>query len=74
MENKPRLYNDPTKAVCGRGEFLEEIEIPISPDGGYNGNGEFQEPEGKVFKILSAGIDSWTGRAYVIRRIEKTIY
>lgn len=70
----PELYSDPSQANCGRDEYLEEIKIPISPDGAYSGDGEFQDPAGRIFKINSIECDSWTGRAYIIRRREETIY
>ncbi len=68
---KPELFNEPTQVTCKRGECVKGIDIEISPDGAYNGNGEFQDPMGRNFKIIGFekredGTHVWIGRGFII--------
>lgn len=70
--DRPReLFNDPTNVVLKRYELLQPVCVEITPEGVYNGNGEFQDPEGMTFRIIGfdrsrSGRERWMGRGWVI--------
>lgn len=70
IKEKPELFSDPESVVLKRGQILRTVIIPITPCGSYNGNGEYQDPEDQIFKIIGwerkMDGDYWTGRAYII--------
>lgn len=75
--NAPLLYNDRkiAEGACQRHEHVSLVSVPISPDGAYDGNGEYTVPDG--IGVLS--IDGftkgehetlWFGKGYVIEKDE----
>lgn len=39
---KPEVFSDSDIVILRRGEQLVPVDVPISPDGGYIGNGQFK--------------------------------
>lgn len=70
IREKPELFNDKEKIVLRYGQIIKTVIIPITPCGSYNGNGEYQDPEDQLFKIIgferSEAENTWIGRAYII--------
>lgn len=60
-EQGPELYSDINEVPLGAGEKVEEINIEVSPDGGYNGN-HFFIPNGRNF--IPLGFDRTNGREF----------
>lgn len=72
-DRAPELLSDPKNVVLKQGERLQPVCVEITPEGVYNGNGQFKDPEGIIFKIIgfdrSNGREFWIGRAYIIKTV-----
>lgn len=66
----PEVFNNPDAVIIGPGKRIRSVDVPIAPDGAYNGNGQFKNAEGLIFKIKGfdktqgEGID-WFGQGYI---------
>lgn len=74
VEPKPQLLNRAeTDDTRGMSTNFCRVIIPVTAEGGYNGNGKFQDPGGKIFRItgfdkLRKGGDCWYAEAFIEKR------
>lgn len=72
-DRAPELFSDPKNVVLKRYERLQPVCVEITPEGIYNGNGQFKDPADMIFKIIgfdrSNGREFWIGRAYTIETV-----
>lgn len=65
----PELFNNPESITLKRNERIEVVSIEVTPEGVYDGNGKYQDPQGAVFRIIgfdrSNGREFWIGQGYI---------
>lgn len=69
-EMMPELFSNRDQVITGRGGKIVAIDVPISPEGTYSGNGQFRHPGDMKFTIK--GFDKtqgdeviWYGQGFI---------
>ena len=77
-ETVPELYSNPKNITLKPGEIIMPVHVEITPDGGYNGNGEFEICDEGNFRIIEFdrrnGREVWTGRGWTRVSTNSGIY
>lgn len=69
IEKKIKLFSNQDDVILQPGESIGSIDVEITADGGYNGNGEFESCDDGPYKIIgfnrSNGREFWIGRGWI---------